>query len=106
MKILINGCYGGFGISEVAANLLGLDAYTQDRANPKLIALVELLGAEQVSGSWASLHIVDIPDNYGYRIHEYDGLEWVVLTPLRSEISRLAGDEKALIEYLEGCEAF
>jgi hypothetical protein len=113
MKVIINVCYGGFGLSEEAFELLlnkkGIEfdrvpskhpiredkydyyrkghidedahflwyhQFSQDRADPDLIAVVEELG-ERANG-WASeLKIVEIPDDVQFHIHEYDGMEHV-----------------------------
>lgn len=83
MKIVINKCYGGFGLSEAAYEYLGMewDGYgydfgREDRADPKLVACVEALG-EAASGELSELAVVEIPDGVDYTIEEYDGIEWV-----------------------------
>ena len=82
MKVVINRCYGGFGLSEKAYEYLGIpwDGYgykcNENRADPKLIECVEKLG-EEADGTFAELKVVDIPDDVEYTIEEYDGLEWV-----------------------------
>jgi hypothetical protein len=47
-----------------------------DRADPLLVEVVEMLGKE-ANGSHASLKVVEIPDGIEWTIQEYDGLEWV-----------------------------
>lgn len=81
MKIVINSCYGSFGLSEKAYKYLGLkwDGYGTGvigRANPKLVKCVEELG-EDASGLYATLKVVEIPDNIKWQIERYNGLEWV-----------------------------
>jgi hypothetical protein len=144
MKIVINNCYGGFGLSPLAikrlAELNGQQAYffaglgekrgpvaleiaekafsysaytvpnpdevagdTKDwyswpieqrqasnkawgeitldqrpanRADPKLIQVVEELG-EKAAGNFAELKIIEIPDGTDWEIGEYDGMERV-----------------------------
>ena len=97
MKIVINRCFGGFGLSKLAceeyAKAKGLnlgewkDAWGffeggdfYDRSIPRndsvLIEIVERLG-DKANGNHAELHIVDIPDDVDWEIHEYDGNEWV-----------------------------
>lgn len=95
MKILINRCYGGFGLSKEA-----LDIYCEkkginpgkwnnawkfyeefsdtsiDRTDPILISVVEELG-EKANGQCAKLSIIEIPDDLVYNIHDYDGMESV-----------------------------
>lgn len=84
MKIVINKCFGGFGLSEKAYEFLGLkwDGYgyayidKDKRTDPKLIECIEKLGAE-ANGFCAKLGIVEIPDKVDWEIEEYDGNEWV-----------------------------
>lgn len=80
-KIVINGCYGGYGLSEAALDYLGLShadrfAYENDRANPKLVECVEKLG-EAASAGHSYLYVVEIPDDVKWTITDYDGLEQV-----------------------------
>lgn len=80
MKIAINKCYGGFGLSDFACEKLGCHPYDYDarsaRANEKLIDLMETYGSEKCSRSCAALVIVEIPDETtDWEINEYDGLE-------------------------------
>ena len=88
MKIVINKCYGGYGLSETAflrLQELGLDvkdsydASQLERNNPILIQVIEELGCEAASGQLASLKIVEIPDDVknNWYIDEYDGIECV-----------------------------
>jgi hypothetical protein len=102
-KIVVNACYGGFGLSDKA--LLRLeelgwpkrfrlnerkdhyphdeywsdafdDAYHIRRDNHLLIQVVEDMG-EEANGPYAKLEIVEIPDDVEWQIDEYDGIEWV-----------------------------
>lgn len=93
-KILVNRCYGGFSLSKEARRLYK-EAMPDDRENkqeiltglidiprddPILIRIVEEIGLPQASGEYASLAIVEIPDDVpddGWEINEYDGVEWV-----------------------------
>lgn len=91
MKIVINRCYGGFGISTEAYDYMGVQyqitfgnsgfAYPvkgdqEDfRTNEKLIEFIEKYGSERASGECARLVIKDIPEGVRYRIIEYDGME-------------------------------
>jgi len=81
-KIVINTCYGGFGLSEKAESHLSavynIDVHYRDleRDNPALIATVEELG-EAANGRSAKLKVVEIPDGVTWQIDEYDGVEWV-----------------------------
>ena len=77
MKVVINKCYGGFGLSEKARKYMGLkheDLFDIDRENPKLVEAVEALG-EKANGMFARLKVVEIPDDVEYEIDYYDGLE-------------------------------
>ena len=84
-KIVINKCYGGFGLSVRGENLYKeLKAITDPewyyfdipRDDPVLVELVETLGKE-IESSYAKLQIVEIPDDVEWEIEEYDGMEWV-----------------------------
>lgn len=104
MKIVINKCYGGFGISKEAAEFMaergnkraiqelkecsdkfygmGYVAIPIDddggseysRTDPDLIAAVEILG-DKACGFCAKLKVVEIPDSIQYEISDYDGME-------------------------------
>ena len=90
-KVVINICYGGFGLSEKARILYNNYAaakgmktfedcygfsYEISRHCPILIRVVEELGSE-ASGDYAELHIEEVYSKI-YRIEEYDGFESVV----------------------------
>jgi hypothetical protein len=55
---------------------IDLDTRPGDRADPKLIQVVEELG-DDASGQYSKLRIVEIPDGTDYEISEYDGMERV-----------------------------
>ena len=77
MKIVINGCYGGFGLSKEAVAELGRS--NCGRQDVKLIELIETKGSEYCSGSFAALEVVSIPDeSTDWEIIEYDGAEYVL----------------------------
>lgn len=79
MKYVINCCYGGFGLSEEARKALGIN-YDEgvDRSNPQLVAMVEE-NSKAVSGDYAYLTIVEIPDNAtDWELLEYDGFEEII----------------------------
>ena len=94
-KVVINGCYGGFGLSQLALNILYknhpdmVEVYEDYRGNEKmylsdeverhdkrLIEVVETLGSELASGACANLVIKTIY-NPVYRVSEYDGYETI-----------------------------
>jgi len=98
MKIVINTCYGGFGLSDSAmkrlielgytgltevedaeakrygVNYYGVNAI--ERTDPLLVQVVEELG-EKADTRFSSLKVIEIPDDVKYRIEEYDGVEWI-----------------------------
>lgn len=85
MKIVVNRCWGGFSLSQEACEALGLewDGYgyfhrynDKDRADPKLVEVVERLG-DRANGAHASLRVVEIPDGIDWEIDDYDGVETV-----------------------------
>jgi hypothetical protein len=84
-KIVINNCFGGFGLSDAALdeykslkNITDENFYHNDipRDCPVLVAMIEEQGTA-VDGDFADLKIVEIPDGVNWFIHEYDGLEHV-----------------------------
>lgn len=82
MKIVLNKCFGGFGLSdkaikrlrELEENSTEERFYGVARENPNLITVVEELG-DEADGDYADLVVVEIPDGYEYKIDEYDGME-------------------------------
>ena len=91
-RIVINKCYGGFGLSDKALDLYktksGADkndaVYDREieRDDPNLIEVIEELGP-MAYGDCAELKIVSIPDDVEWVIEEYDGIEWI------SEVHRI-----------------
>lgn len=83
MKVVINTCYGGFGLSKQALKLYEertgkKDVYCWDikRNDPILIQVIEELGLK-AAGGFAELKILEIPDEVNYVIEEYDGWEHI-----------------------------
>lgn len=83
MKLVINRCYGGFGLSKEAKAAFEERTQQEDvlewkipRDHPVLVNIVETLGRE-ASDSTALLRVVEIPDGVLWEIEEYDGMEWV-----------------------------
>lgn len=83
MKVVINDCYGGFGLTQAAIdeykNRKGItdeNFYYWDipRDCPVLVEMVERGDAD---GTYADLKVVEIPDDVDWYIEEYDGLEHV-----------------------------
>lgn len=84
-RIVINDCYGGFGLSDRAMleykKLAGIsepDFYESNisRDDPYLIKVVRDLGMA-ANGPHANLKIVEVPADVSWHIGEYDGTEWV-----------------------------
>ncbi len=95
MKVVYNGCYGGFTLSEEAVKYMAENGsesakealakagewgiyYHPERDDPLLVEAVETLGSKVASGSYAALQIAEIPDGADWEIDEYDGNESVV----------------------------
>ena len=84
MKIVINVGYGGFGLSElalqryIARTVASPYLYSSDiaRDDPVLVELIESMGLA-ANGKYATLKVVEIPDDVDWSIHEYDGAEWI-----------------------------
>ena len=88
MKILINRCYGGYGLSDKferylkEIGLLSYDAETYsghypDRDDQAMIEEAIKFGLKGASGRHGNLSVEEIPDGALYRIGEYDGQEWI-----------------------------
>jgi len=84
-RIVINDCFGGYGLSEDA-----LEEYKRmaciddpeftdqdiDRDDTYLVRLVEEWG-ERAEDNFAQLKIVEVPADVDWIIQEYDGHEWI-----------------------------
>ena len=84
MKVVINRCYGGFGLSDGF-----IKAYPQfeeygycwyndrdKRSDNDFISALESFGLEEAKGYSASLKIIELPNNItDWEIDEYDGSE-------------------------------
>lgn len=82
-KIVINNCYGGYGLSAKALahynELAGTSLksyYRIPRDDQYLVKTVEDLGSES-SDVCAQLAVIEIPDEVEWQVEEYDGLEWI-----------------------------
>ena len=91
LKVVLNNCYGGFGLSKEAVLLgrkisgdpewgelekLGKTWYGDfdgDRHDPVLVEVVETLGTDKASGECAMLVVKEI--NLSYEITDFDGKE-------------------------------
>lgn len=111
MKVVINRCYGGFGLSDAAYEWLiehkgwtlgdssnpedwskfnivrweGIENYAVGnmdndcndfRTHPDVIEVIETLG-KAASSKFASLKIVEVPDDVEWFISDYDGIETI-----------------------------
>lgn len=85
MKVVINRCYGGFGLSDMAVDLYKKRTGITDpdwwineisRDDTVLVDIVEELG-DTVDTRFSKLTIVEVPDDVRWTIEEYDGMEWV-----------------------------
>ena len=100
VKIVLNGCFGGFGLSDEAVkryaeikgwtwekdeydyiNLINeqgerLSSYDlgEDRTDPVLVQVVEELG-EAADSDYSELYIESVEEGTKYFIDEYDGIE-------------------------------
>ena len=88
IKIVINTCCGGFGLSRKAIQAInarrkvkGLEPidkyYSEDRLDEDLIAVVEELGAKAASSTYARLKVVEIPADVDWELEDHDGAETI-----------------------------
>lgn len=84
-KVVINTCFGGFGLSKEARALYaqrkGLEPedvslWDIPRDDYDLVTIVEQLG-KKANGEYAILKVVEIPADVEWEIAEYDGAEHV-----------------------------
>jgi len=79
-RIVINRRYGGFSLSERAVEWMGDRGVDNPRDltrdDPQLVECVETLG-EEAGGRFATLQVVEIPEDVEWEVMEYDGMEWV-----------------------------
>ncbi|KKM17356.1 hypothetical protein LCGC14_1676610 [marine sediment metagenome] len=96
-KIVINTCFGGFGLSDSATELLAtakscradeidhaMSCAVFDsesdlliyRDDLDLIKIVESLG-NAADGFCSQLSVIEIPSDIKWEIEEYDGNEWI-----------------------------
>jgi hypothetical protein len=87
IKIVINTCFGGFGLSDEAVKLykkLSKKKFSKDwyppfdikRDDPILVQVIQELG-EKANGEYAELKIVSVPNGTNWEVTEYDGSETV-----------------------------
>jgi len=82
--IVVNKCYGGYGISKQCKDEMRLLGYTENppwyednRGNPFLIRAILRIGSEKASAKHASLELYAFPQIFSQciKIDEYDGME-------------------------------
>lgn len=83
VKVVINTCWGGFGLSEEALRLYRQEINNEEveewdiqRDDPILVEVVEEMG-EKANTNYSDLQIVEIPADVQYTIEEYDGAEHI-----------------------------
>ena len=83
MKVVINGCFGGFGLSDEAKTILALRGVDvgklpekEMRCHKDVVEVVELLGS-LANATYAELRVVEVPDDVRWHVADYDGNEWV-----------------------------
>ena len=131
MKVLVNRCYGGYGISPKAFNAYmrkknifftecdednypvckledgsTFHGHDIERNDPLLVQVFEELGSEEFSGFCSNIGIETVPDNTFYSIHEYDGMEYidqVWITATLDELKNGLSQEK-LDLIASGCD--
>lgn len=86
MKVVVNKCYGGFGLSEKARKMLHAEDIRkvweleeiENRNNPELVSVVETLG-NKVNTRSSELVVVEIPETAtDWDIYENDGFETLI----------------------------
>ena len=67
-----------------------------------MVSVIEDLGAE-ADGVFSSLKVIDVSDEYDYVVHEYDGLEHIVLKIREDHLRKLVriGNEDDIVEYVK-----
>ena len=91
-EVVLNVCYGGFGLSDRVKELYQVatmemirpDGWDIDsdvrRDDPVLLSIIKKVGLDESSTMGTQLKIVEIPDDVpddGWTIQDYDGMEWV-----------------------------
>ncbi len=78
MKVVVNRCFGGFGLSDECEKALGVDEWDVERTDPRLIEMVEK-DAEWAGDKYSALKVVEIPASAtDWEIDEYDGAESII----------------------------
>jgi len=80
MKVIINTCFGGYGIDEELAHSLGYAPYDwATRTDPRVIAAVEADADAAARDDCSELEVAEIPDTAtDWDIQDYDGCETLI----------------------------
>ena len=79
MKMIINDCYGGFGVRQEVLDELELNDFSEEELRTATRLIEEIENGKDVSDDYAELKVVEIPDeSTDYYLDEYDGLESVI----------------------------
>lgn len=79
MKMIINDCYGGFGVRQEVLDELELNGFSEEELRTAARLIEEIENGKDVSDDCAELKVVEIPDeSTDYYLGEYDGLESVI----------------------------
>ena len=79
MKMIINDCYGGFGVCQEVLDKLELNDFSEEELRTAARLIEEIENGKDVSDDCAELKVVEIPDeSTDYYLDEYDGLESVI----------------------------
>ncbi len=86
-RIVINRCYGGFGLSNQAVQRYKELAWIPEeelfwtydipRDSKILLQVIDELGVEKASGPHAELKVIEVPDGVKWHIADYDGMEHI-----------------------------
>ena len=86
-RIVINRCYGGFGLSNLAAKRYRELAWIPEeelfwtydipRDSAILLQVIDELGAQESSGPHAELKVIEVPEGVKWHIADYDGMEHI-----------------------------
>jgi hypothetical protein len=89
-KVLVNTCFGGFGLTQAVYEKLGMQDIDNEafgivsdnryayRAAPALIDAVIAVGLEASASHYAKLAIREIPDDIEWEIDDCDGAETIL----------------------------
>ena len=97
MKVLINKCYGGYGLSyDFIYHLKNFDKYKDylhehefKRDDQFVVEEAIKFGLDKAGGFLSELEVIDLPDNVKYSIDEYDGMESIDNTWIEVSLEEL-----------------